>query len=81
MGDKVRISVRTDDVTLALDVHLKKIFGPASGAKVAKDGVGEGGALVVLDFPNWMLPETQEAVLELVRKTFEARIFPKTPEA
>ena len=72
---KIRVSVRSEDVSLPLDQHLRAIFGEASGAKVSKDGHGEGGALIMLDFPAWIPPETKDQVLELVKRSIEVMIF------
>ncbi len=51
----IRISARSTNRSLALDPFLKKNFGQGNaGAKQTPDGRGEGGALLRLDFPNWM---------------------------
>jgi len=75
VGNKVRVSVRTDDVALALSEHLRRIFGPASGAKVGKDGVGEGGASIALELDHWSMPEAEREKLAFIKKSLEAKIF------
>jgi nanoRNase/pAp phosphatase (c-di-AMP/oligoRNAs hydrolase) len=53
--DKVRISVRSNDMTVGLDAKLKQWFGETqAGAKLTPDGVGEGGGLVDISLGPWL---------------------------
>lgn len=49
MGDNIRISVRNRELGVPLDEFLKKRFPNMSGAKLAPDGRGEGGVLLILE--------------------------------
>lgn len=71
----VRISARNQDLSTPLDDFLRKRFGVRSGAKLAPDGRGEGGARIELELGFWMGADTQEEIEALVSKKLNAVIF------
>lgn len=75
IGTKVRVSARNRDLTTPLDQFLKERLGAKSGAKLAPDGRGEGGAVLDLDLGPWYCDETRSHVLAMVKAKFEAMIF------
>jgi nanoRNase/pAp phosphatase (c-di-AMP/oligoRNAs hydrolase) len=80
VGDKVRVSARSTNVSKPLDSHLRHIFGKFSGAKVSQDGRGEGGALMLLNLGDWSTPDTRDEVRALVTKFIESRVFARAPD-
>jgi len=75
IGNKVRISARNRDLTTPLDQFLKSKFGEMSGAKLAPDGRGEGGAMLDLDLGYWLSEATKGPVLEMVKAKIDEEIF------
>lgn len=75
IGSKVRVSARNRDLTTPLDQFLKERLGSRSGAKLAPDGRGEGGAILDLDLGFWYSEETKAHVLAMVKTKFESMIF------
>ena len=74
----IRLSVRNNDPGFSLTDFLQDRFG-TGGAKITPDGRGEGGALIELDIKDILMPETEEAVIALVKKWVEAKIFSDQP--
>lgn len=75
IGSKVRVSARNRDLTTPLDQFLKERLGSRSGAKLAPDGRGEGGAILDLDLGFWYSEETKAHILAMVKTKFESMIF------
>ena len=75
VGAHVRISARNTELGRPLHAFLKKRFGDQSGAKLAPDGRGEGGALLHLDLGFWMSPEATEEILAMVSKRLKLLVF------
>ncbi len=70
IGDDVRISARSTDLSTPLAEFMREKFGPDSGAKLDPAGRGEGGAQIDLDLGFWM----SEANLDIVEKMVEQRL-------
>lgn len=71
----VRISARNDNLSTPLDEFLQKRFGPASGAKLAPDGRGEGGARLGLELGVWISETTRPQVEAMVSSRIQELIF------
>lgn len=73
---RVRLSVRSRDMTLSLKGFLADRFGADSvGAKLSPDGRGIGGGLLTLDL-GWLESEqTQDAILKVVALRLSELIF------
>ncbi len=75
VGNVVRLSARAKDISLSLDDFLKTRF-PGSGAKLAPDGHGEGGAVIALTgLERWMSDTTKPLIVELISKRIEEIVF------
>jgi nanoRNase/pAp phosphatase (c-di-AMP/oligoRNAs hydrolase) len=70
IGNSVRISARSSDVSMSFDDFLKSRLGQKNaGAKLTPDGIGEGGAQVTFDLGFWLSngsPETDKLREEIV---------------
>ena len=75
INGQVRISARNSDLSTSLDEFLHQRFGTDSGAKLAPDGRGEGGAAVKLDIGPWICEKTTEEVEALVDKRMKVWIL------
>jgi hypothetical protein len=54
-GVNVRLSARSENLSIPLETFLRDRFGPTCGAKFTPTGRGEGGALLKLVLPNWLV--------------------------
>jgi nanoRNase/pAp phosphatase (c-di-AMP/oligoRNAs hydrolase) len=75
IGDDVRISARSTDLSTPLEEFMRQKFGPDSGAKLDPAGRGEGGALLDLDLGFWMTDKNQELVEKMVEQRLEQLMF------
>lgn len=75
IGDDVRISARSTDLSTPLEEFMRQKFGPDSGAKLDPAGRGEGGALLDLDLGFWMTDRNQELVEKMVEQRLEQLMF------
>jgi hypothetical protein len=57
---KVRITARAQN-TARLERLLTANFGSESGAKTLPSGISQGGAMLKLNFPKWLVPQKSEA--------------------
>jgi len=80
IGQKVRISARSRDLSTHLDEFLEKKFGKSSGAKLTPDGRGEGGASIDLNLGFWYSEEVKEEIEILVTKRLREVMFSDLPE-
>ena len=71
----VRISARNANLSDPLDAFLRARFGASSGAKLAPDGRGEGGARLRLDLGLWLSDATRPQVEEMVSTRLKELIF------
>ncbi len=75
IGNIVRISARTKDVSVSLEDFLRSRF-PGSGAKLAPDGHGEGGATISLNgLDVWISDGSRPIIEQLIAKRLEEIIF------
>lgn len=75
IGNTVRISARCTDISTPLDEFLRSRFGDKAGAKLLPDGRSEGGALMELDFPFWLVPGTKAETIALVHRRIAIAIL------
>ena len=75
IGEDVRISARSTDLSTPLAEFMREKFGPDSGAKLDPAGRGEGGALIDLDLGFWMSEGNQEIVEKMVEQRLEQIMF------
>lgn len=75
IGDDVRISARSTDLSTPLDEFMREKFGPDSGAKLDPAGRGEGGALIDLDLGFWMSETNLDSVEKMVEQRLEQIMF------
>lgn len=75
IGDDVRISARSTDLSTPLAEFMREKFGPDSGAKLDPAGRGEGGALIDLDLGFWMSDANQDIVEKMVEQRLEQIMF------
>ena len=76
IGNTVRISARTTDLSLPLDKFLKDRFGAESGgAKFTPDYRGEGGARINLGLGIWMSEKVRKEAEALVNARMKELIF------
>ncbi len=75
IGNRVRISARSSNLSEPLGDFLKKHFTKHSGAKLTPDGRGEGGAMMELDLGVWLKKVTEPLVLEMVKAWMEDSMF------
>jgi len=61
VNNKIRISARTSDLSIQLEDYLKKRFGEFSGAKLAPDDRGEGGATMNPSLSFWLMNNNNRA--------------------
>jgi nanoRNase/pAp phosphatase (c-di-AMP/oligoRNAs hydrolase) len=75
MDSTVRISARNANLSDPLDDFLRARFGAASGAKLAPDGRGEGGARLRLDLGLWLSDATRPQIEAMVSTRLKELIF------
>ena len=75
IDNTVRISARNANLSSPLDAFLHDRFGESSGAKLAPDGRGEGGARLRLDLGLWLSDATRSQVEEMVSARLKELIF------
>lgn len=75
IGDTVRISARSTDLSTPLEEFMEEKFGPKSGAKLDPAGRGEGGALIDLDLNFWLSENTRSEIENLVSIRLQELMF------
>ncbi len=75
VGNRVRLSARSADLTVPLDRFLSERFGSRAGAKLTPDGHGEGGGSLELDLGIWHSSTTAEHVRDMVNARMQELIF------
>lgn len=75
VGNCVRISARSADLTVPLDQFLAQRFGANAGAKLAPDGHGEGGGMLGIDLGLWLSEGTKTTICEMVRTRMAELVF------
>jgi len=75
IGEDVRISARSTDISTPLAEFMREKFGPDSGAKLDPAGRGEGGALIDLDLGFWMSENNLDIVEKMVEQRLEQIMF------
>ena len=81
INQKVRISARSRDLSTPLDEFLEKKFGESSGAKLAPNGRGEGGAILDLNLGFWYSEKIEEEIETLVTNRLREVMFSDLPES
>ncbi len=81
INQKVRISARSRDLSTPLDEFLEKKFGESSGAKLAPNGRGEGGAILDLNLGFWYSEQIEEEIETLVTNRLREVMFSDLPES
>lgn len=74
VGDTVRLSARSTDLSTPLDGFLKERFGDSAGAKLTPDGRGEGGARIELNLGLWSGDDNKSEILAMVSKRLRSLI-------
>ncbi|SRR6056297_844769 len=77
---KVRISARSRDLSIPLDDFLKKKFGKTSGAKLAPNGRGEGGAIIDFNLGFWYSDNVKDEIESLATKRLQEVMFSDIPK-
>jgi nanoRNase/pAp phosphatase (c-di-AMP/oligoRNAs hydrolase) len=75
IGNKVRVSARSDNLSINLSDFLRQKIGPISGAKITPDGRGEGGGQLDLNLGIWRTLDNDDEVLLLVRNWFRGNVL------
>jgi len=81
INKKVRISARSRDLSTPLDEFLAQKFGKSSGAKLAPNGRGEGGAILDLNLGFWYSENIESEIEMLVTNRLREVMFSDLPES